>query len=201
MPVKVDRLVQLLTQTAYPPDEIAFLKQGFEQGFDIGYDGSKVRQSVSENIPFTVGNEVELWNKLMKEVKLGRVAGPFEHIPFDNFIQSPIGLVPKAGGDQTRLIFHLSYDFKDGLKLLNHHTPRELCTVKYKDLDFAVQVYLQLCEEILQENEIGAQSSLERVDLCKCWQKQFEVSHKRKVISLIFARKLDIRSTFRILGL
>ena len=31
----------------------------------------------------------------MKEVELKRVAGPFTDIPFDNFIQSPIGLVPK----------------------------------------------------------------------------------------------------------
>ena len=42
-----------------------------------------------------------------EEVKVGRVAGPFAEIPFENYIQSPIGLVPKSGGDQTRLIFHL----------------------------------------------------------------------------------------------
>ena len=45
----------------------------------------------------------------MKEVKEGRYAGPFESIPFDSYIQSPIGLVPKDGGKDTRLIFHLSY--------------------------------------------------------------------------------------------
>ena len=56
-----------------------------------------------------VGDELTLWNKVMKEVKLKRYAGPFEQIPFKHFIQSPIGLVPKDGGKDTRLIFHLSY--------------------------------------------------------------------------------------------
>ena len=67
----------------------------------------------------------------MKEVQLKHVVGPFDQIPFTDFIQSPIGLVPKAGSEQTRLIFHLSYNFKcDGLKSLNFHTPRDRCTVK-----------------------------------------------------------------------
>ena len=45
----------------------------------------------------------------MKEVKLKRFAGPFESSPFEDFIQSPVGLVPKDNGKDTRLIFHLSY--------------------------------------------------------------------------------------------
>ena len=110
-PVNVDKLEQYLIQADYDPKETHFLVDGFKNGFDLGYEGLTVRQSVSRNIPFTVGDKTELWNKLMKEVKLGRVAGPFDKPPFENFIQSPIGLVPKAGSDQTRLIFHLSYDF------------------------------------------------------------------------------------------
>ena len=61
----------------------------------------------------------------MKEVQAKRVAGPFEQIPFEHFIQSPIGLIPKAGSDEARLIFHLSYDFKNGLKSLTSFTPKE----------------------------------------------------------------------------
>ena len=37
--------------------------------------------------------------KLHKEVALGRVAGPFESIPFPTFRVSPVGLVPKKDGD------------------------------------------------------------------------------------------------------
>ena len=68
--------------------------------------------------------------------------GPFDQIPFDKFIQSPIGLVPKAGG-QTRLIFHLSYNFKTHASV-NAHIPHERCTVKYRDLDHAIDSCIHL---------------------------------------------------------
>ena len=86
----------------------------------------------------------------MKEVKLGRVAGPFDSIPYDTYMQSPIGLVPKAGG-KTRLIFHLSYQFKqEPSGSLNMHTPREFCTVKYWDMDWAVKSFLDLIKNQTQ---------------------------------------------------
>ena len=161
--INVSVLIEKLQESNYPPDEIAFLEAGFTEGFDIGYEGPTNRTSTSNNIPFTVGDEIDLWNKLMKEVKLGRVAGPFKEIPFDNYIQSPIGLVPKAGGDQTRLIFHLSYDFKDeGQKSLNYHTPKNKCSIKYRDLDFAIKMYLNLCEELLA-SETGQEGESYRV--------------------------------------
>ena len=100
-PPNMDLFVNLLENSGYPESEITFLEDGFRNSFSLEYQGLQNRQSVSENIPFTVGNKTQLWGKLMKEVKLKRVAGPFDRVPFDNFIQSPIGLVPKAGDDQT----------------------------------------------------------------------------------------------------
>ena len=108
--------IELLRESGYDGEGIKFLQSGFTEGFNIGYEGPQIRQSKAKNIPFSVGNKTELWNKLIKEVKLGCVAGPFDQIPFENYIQSPIGLVPKVGAEQTnqtRLIFHLLYDFKD----------------------------------------------------------------------------------------
>ena len=61
----------------------------------------------------------------------------------DQFIQSPIGLVPKAGG-KTRLIFHLSYDFKNGNTSVDANMPKEQCHIKYKDLDFAIDACIKL---------------------------------------------------------
>ena len=81
----------------------------------------------------------------MKEVKAGCYAGPYDSIPFDNFIQSPIGLLPKANG-KTRLIFHLSYQFseqEDG-RSVNKCMPKEWCSVKYNDLDDAVATLLRI---------------------------------------------------------
>ena len=172
-PVKVEQLVRFLKETKFKQSEIDFLENGFTNGFNIGYEGPTEQQSLSSNIPLTVGSKVELWNKIMKEVKLKRVAGPFSKPPFENFIQSPVGLVPKVGSEnQTRLIFHLSYKFEnsDAKGSLNEHTPKEKCKVKYKDLDYAVRAYLKL---------VG----------------------KKKSNRTVYAGKTDIKSAFRLLPL
>ena len=144
MPINVKELERMLRLSDYDEDETQFLVNGFTNGFDIGYEGPTERANLSNNIPFRegVGDANELWEKLMKEVKEKRYVGPFKNIPFDNFIQSPIRLVPK-GEDKTWQIFHLSYNFKNGNKLLNHHTPPEKCTVKYRDVDAAVSLKLK----------------------------------------------------------
>ena len=210
-PVKVDKLVNLLQEANYSESEIQFLRNGFSNGFDIGYEGPKDRCSTPENIPFSIRNDVEMWNKIMKEVKHGRVAGPFEEILYKNFIQSPIGLVPKAGGDQTRLNFHLSYNFKtDGLGSLNSYTPRDKCSVKYRDLDYAVGTYIDLCHEILgeqySESDTKESNSSEekRVQLSRQsttdkWREHFH--NHRQLQQPIFGGKSDLKSAFRILGL
>ena len=124
-PVKVNVLEKMLVDAEYDEAETQYLINGFRYGFDLEYEGAQNRQDTSCNIPFTVGKKFELWNKIMKEVEAERFAGPFESIPFTNFVQSPIGLVPKAG-NQTRLIFHLSYHFKDsGNRSVNECTPKE----------------------------------------------------------------------------
>ena len=154
-PINVTNLGKLLRMMDYDPRESSFLLQGFTEGFSIGHEGPTNRNDTSRNLPLRVGSKVQLWNKVMDEVQLGRYAGPFEKPPFTNFIQSPIGLVPKAN-NKVCLIFHLSYDFEskhddednlDKHRSLNYHTPQEKCSVKYNDLDHAVQVSLQLIEE------------------------------------------------------
>ena len=115
----------------------------------------------------------------MKEVKLGRVAGPFDDIPFENYMQSPIGLVPK-GKDKTRLIFHLSYEFCSGLGSLNSNTPKELCSVKYHDLDQAISNCLKLLQQ---------------------WQQNLDEIEIGDSILVIFFSKTDLTSAFRILCL
>ena len=136
-------LEKFLKLTKYDEDETKFLVKGFSQGFDIGYEGPQTRRDTSKNIPFRngIGNREELWEKVMKEVALGHYAGPYEEIPFENFMQSPIGLVPKAG-NKTRQIFHLSYEFRNGNHPLNYHTPKEKCSVKYHDIDTAIRLSL-----------------------------------------------------------
>ena len=142
-PINVTVLKQMLEQAKYDENKSAELVDGFQNGFDIGYRGENCRQDMSKNILLTIGTKTDLWNKIMKEVKLGRYAGPSDQMPYDHFMQSPIGLVPKAG-NKMRLIFHLSYDFSETNTSLNANTPRDMCSVKYKNLDYAIMTCLEL---------------------------------------------------------
>ena len=128
-----------MKKSSYEKTKAEFLLEGFENGFDIGYAGSSLVKQTAPNLKFIIGNETELWNKVMKEVKEKRYAGPFREIPFSSYIQSPIGLVPKDGGKKTRLIFHLSYPRNTG-KSVNENTPEELKKVDYKSFDDAVRI-------------------------------------------------------------
>ena len=153
-PVNIPELQRLLQTTGYDEGKSRFLIEGFSQGFDLGYRGPEQIQIRSPNLKFTIGSRTELWNKVMKEVECKRYAGPYRDIPFQNYIQSPIGLVPKDNGMKTRLIFHLSYP-KTGSTSVNFNTPQELCTVKYKDFDEAVK----LCTQVMHGADPGAAKS------------------------------------------
>ena len=181
MVVNTDKLEYYLNRTKYNESETQFLVNGFRHGFSIGYQGPLNRQSTSRNIPFTpgVGDAREMWSKIMEEVSHKRVAGPFRHITYDNFIQSPVGLVPKHG-NKTRLIFHLSYDFpgESGDGSLNYYTPRSICTVHYKDIDYAVRCCLKLRSNLANTNRGRPTDRRPRP---------------------IYFSKTDIRSAFRLL--
>ena len=144
--MNVSRLEQLLRLSQYDEVKTEFLVDGFSKGFDLGYVNENTEiQQTAPNLKFTIGNKTILWNKVMKEVQAGRYAGPFERIPFKNYIQSPIGLVPKDGGKKTRLIFHLSYP-KNSTTSVNANIPAENSKVKYKDFDEAIRLCLQELE-------------------------------------------------------
>ena len=98
--------------------------------------GRRDIRRTAPNLKIRIGTKIDLWNKVMGEVEKGRYAGPFIDPPYDCFIQSPIGLVPKDQGKSTRLIFHLSYP-KRGMSV-NSETPQDICKVKYPDFNKAV---------------------------------------------------------------
>ena len=163
-PVNVSRLHDLLRKTNYDTNETRFLVNGFTNGFSLGYEGPFNRRDTSRNIPFTMGDKFQLWNHIMKEVKNKRFAGPFDEIPFRDYVQSPVGLVPKAG-NKTRLIFHLSYTFQNGGQSINAWTPKDRCTVSYNDLDHAVLNGL-----FFRNQKNSAQIFLAKVDLMSAFR-------------------------------
>ena len=141
-PVDADQLESLLRISNYNREKARKLVKGFREGFDIGYRNNYKVQMTSPNLKLTIGSKTELWNKVMKEVKIKRFAGPFKSIPYydsKDYIQSPIGLVPKDNGTKTRLIFHLSYPRGTGTSV-NARTPPELTSVQYPDFDEAVKL-------------------------------------------------------------
>ena len=140
-PVQPDILQHLLEETDYDKDKTKYLEEGFKDCFKLNYQGPlKECNRKSPNLKLRVGSKIELWNKVMKEVELGRYAGPYENPPFDYFVQSPISLVPKDKGLKTRLIFHLSYP-RNGDSVTSG-IPKEDCSVKYPEFDEAVKLCL-----------------------------------------------------------
>ena len=141
-PVKADRLRSLLEDVGYDMEKTQYLFNEFTEGFSLCYQGPlSTGKRLAPNLKLRVGSKVELWNKMMKEVELGRFAGPYDEPPFDNFVQSPVGLVPKDKGLKTRLIFHLSYPKKG--ESVNSGIPRSKCTVKYPDFEEAIKLCLK----------------------------------------------------------
>ena len=140
-PVNVKAYAELLEQTNYDKGKAKFLIEGFSKGFSLGYNGPLDVKMESPNLKLNgVGTKTMLWNKVMKEVKLKRFAGPYANIPFeDSYIQSPIGLVPKDNGQDVCLIFHLSYPRGAGTSV-NANTPKELTRVSYPDFNKAIEL-------------------------------------------------------------
>lgn len=71
----------------------------------------------------------------MKEIKEGRIAGPFSELPFHNFRVSPLGIIPKKEPNAYRLIHYLSYPY--GLSLNDEIDPF-FCSVHYSSFDDAL---------------------------------------------------------------
>ena len=154
MPVNAEVFKCLLQEANYPQKKINFLYSGFTKGFSLGYQGDETVQLYSPNLRLSVGSPCILWNKVIKEVRAGRIAGPFKEVPFKYFIQSPIGLVLKDGGLETHLIFHLSYP-KGGSTSVNANIPKEDCSVSYSDFDEAIRICLACMTQAKQPIFIG----------------------------------------------
>lgn len=145
-PVKVEVLERLLIDSGYPKGETEFLVKGFSKGFSLSYEGPQIRRTFSRNHKLRAGTQVVLWNKIMGEVKVGRVSGPYSYPPYDSFIQSPITLIAKKGSESpdpvesTRLIFDLSYPRGESL---NDYTPVSAKSVEYPPFDKSISMCLK----------------------------------------------------------
>ncbi|XP_053544942.1 uncharacterized protein LOC128635859 [Bombina bombina] len=137
----------------YPDREMAeFLQAGLAYGFRI-----PVRKLVC--LPFAVHNlksayqfpEV-LQEKIDKEVRLGRMAGPFLSPPLENLVVSPLGIVPKREPGKFRLIQHLSHPKGNSL---NNALDEADTSVAYQSFESALAIVRSL----------GGEAEMAKVDI------------------------------------
>lgn len=124
----------------YESELANFLLQGFTFGFKIPYKGPR-QFRLSRNLSSIEGKEHILQQRIDQELKHQRIAGPFCKPPFPNIQISPLGLVPKNSPGEFRLIHHLSFPEKASI---NHHIPKEFCTVQYQSIHNAIEIIKQV---------------------------------------------------------
>ena len=76
----------------------------------------------------------------------------------------------------------------------NYYTPKECCSVHYKDLDYAVQTFLELFWEIITE-ELKHEDASNQEQIKWRWHSHY-IHHHRKSNKSIYSSKTDIKSAF-----
>ncbi|XP_041442566.1 uncharacterized protein LOC121401560 isoform X1 [Xenopus laevis] len=122
----------------YPDKEAAvFLAKGFLDGFKIPVAQTPPPSKIYKNLKSAGQHEDVLKQKIEKEVKAGRMAGPFEVIPIEGLVVSPLGVVPKKEQGKFRMIQHLSYPVGASV---NDALDKEQCKVQYQSFDEALEI-------------------------------------------------------------
>lgn len=124
------------------PDRVAAgkLEKGFTEGFRLNYTGPR-KQYICRNLPSVNKNPHIAKQKVLIELKAGRVAGPYKKPPLPTFRCSPLGLVEKSQKGKFRLIHHLS--FPEG-ESVNDYISDQEATVTYTTFDQAVEQVAKL---------------------------------------------------------
>ena len=131
-PVKADRLKRLLIKYV----DRSFIVQGFEEGFDIGFEGTQCAFTARNSLSVNSNLQAAL-GKVKAEVSLGRIAGPFSEPPLENFRCSPLALRAKSTPNKFRLLHNLSYPY-DG-NSVNTNIPKEKSHLKYESILDAIE--------------------------------------------------------------
>jgi Reverse transcriptase (RNA-dependent DNA polymerase) len=79
-------------------------------GVNIGYTGKRSVTITSPNFTYSEAEDQAVSQDMANEVRLARIAGPFDTPPFSHYRCSPIKTTPKKGSTvKYRIIHHLSY--------------------------------------------------------------------------------------------
>ena len=94
-------------------------------------------QIVSANWPSAIEHREQVSKIIADDLGAGRLHGPFEAPPFDNFIVSPLGAFKKRGSNKIRLIHDLSFPSKGSVNSL---IKKEDFSLAYASVDDAVRI-------------------------------------------------------------
>ena len=94
-------------------------------------------QIVSANWPSAIEHRDQVSKIISDDLGAGRLHGPFEAPPFDNFIVSPLGAFKKKGSNKIRLIHDLSFPVKGSVNSL---IKKEDFSLAYSSVDDAVRI-------------------------------------------------------------
>ncbi len=160
---RVDLIALEAYLRGYDEREKLFILTDFQKGFSINYCGPRNVTVESENHSSALEQPELLWAKIMSEVALGHVAGPFDHPPFKRYFCSPLGLVPKSGQlGKFRMIFDLSAGRPFSV---NEHVPDEFWSVKYNDFDAAILLTQQFGEKA-RIGKTDLEAAFRQVPIC-----------------------------------
>ena len=137
-PIKINKLKLILQ--GYDVEKLNFFISGFRHGFYLGCQGPRESCFVKDS-DSTKDNWEVVNTKLKKEMKMGRIAGPFNMPPFEKFRGSPLAVIPKSTPCEYRLIHNLSAPLGNSG---NSFIPSELTSVKYQKLGDAINIIKQL---------------------------------------------------------
>lgn len=136
-PINVQNLSHELH--GYDQHLASYLVNGFQFGFKLGCVGEPVH-CVYKNHNSVYKNPAVVQEKLTKEFALGRISAPHMQLPFDNYVCSPLGLVPKKTPGEYRIIHDLSFPKNMSV---NSHIPKSNSQVQYESIEHVIQLIKQ----------------------------------------------------------
>ena len=123
--------------------KVKYLVNGFTFGFRIGRVHTPENCRAPDNHKAVLENPEAATKRVLKEVNLGQVLGPFKEPPFEGLICSPLNLVKKANSlGEFHLIHNLAFPYNENS--VNSTIPDSEAAVKYTPFDKAVQICISL---------------------------------------------------------
>ena len=152
-PVQVENLNRWLQ--GYGKERHSLI-EGFTFGFDLGFEGI-AKNVVCNNLKLASEFPKLVQEKISQKLRLWRTAGPFGTPPFETFVTSPLGVIPKKDSGAYRMIQHLSHP--PGVSI-NDGIPFEKASVQYQTINHASD----------HVKNIGRGSYMAKTDIAKAFR-------------------------------